>query len=133
MNNKKELNRDIETRDKLIFGRYRPSKYKFGGTCHFDDLDVDNLEKLIEQNFIDLQGKHNLAPTVEEIYAFMKKYPQYTAHGYTVSADRQDYRVSLEGVEKGVPSDSVDEFKDYMELFRHADEMNVGTMYCRFE
>lgn len=63
----------------------------------------------------------------------MVKYPKYEAHGYTVDEDREDYRVSIEGVEKGSPADSVEEFQEYMDLFRLCDKFDETTMYCWFD
>lgn len=128
-----EYNKDIETRDKLIWGRYRPRKYAFGGTISFQGMNVKTLRKLINQNFADPEEKQNFAPSIGEIYDFMCTYPAYTCHGYAVSADRDDYRVSIEGVEKGDKTYSVEEFQDYMKLFSNADELNFNTMYCWFD
>ena len=127
-----ELNKDIETRDKLIWGKYRPRKYNFGGVIPYQGMNVRTLRKLLEQNFADPEERQNNAPTIGEIYNFMKSYPSYTCHGYAVSADRDDYRVSIEGVEKGDKTDSVEEFQSYMKLFGNADEINFNTMYCWF-
>lgn len=129
----KKLNRDIETRDKIIFGSYKDSKYRFGGIRSFRGLDVDTLKILLDQNFIDPEETQNESPTVFEIYSFMEDYPSYTAHGYTVVDSQEDYRVSLEGVEKGEPAYSIEELKDYMSLFRGADEFDESTMYCWFD
>jgi len=130
----KELNRDIETRDKLIYRKYRPNFYtQGGGIRHFTDLDAKTLQELVDMNFADPEDKQNDSPTLGEILEFLKKYPAYTAHGYSVSAERPDYRVSIEGVEKGIPSESVQEFQDYMALFRNADEFSNTTMYCWFD
>lgn len=128
----KELNKDIETRDKIIFGRYRPNKYRYG-TAWFRDMNVKTLRKLLEQNFIDPEETQNESPTVEQIYEFMRRHPEYTCHGYTVAADRADYRVSIEGVEKGSPAANPIEFKDFMDLFGGADEINYRTNYCWFD
>lgn len=129
----KELNKDIVARDKIIFGKYRPSTYKFGGIRHFEGLNVKKLKQLLDLNFADPEETQNFAPTIIEIYEFMKKYPEYTAHGYTVVDTRDDYRVSIEGVEKGNPSDSVEEFQDYMNLFSGMDEFDTSTMRCWFD
>ncbi len=129
----KKLNRDIETRDKIIFGNYKDSKYRFGGTRSFRGLNVDTLKILLDQNFIDPNETQNASPTVFEIYSFMENYPLYTAHGYAVVDTRDDYRISLEGVEKGGPANSVEELKDYMNLFRYADEFDESTMFCWFD
>lgn len=128
-----ELNKDYKRRDSIIFGRYCKELYKFGGIRHFEGLDVIRLKMLLDENFIDPGDRQNLAPSVKEIYEFMKMYPSYKAHGYAVSIDRDDYRVSIEGVEKGSPEDSLKEYIEYMQLFRYADEFNNGTMYCWFD
>lgn len=125
------LNDDQTTRDKIIFGEnYTPEFYD---VMRFDGLTLSQLEKLIEGNFIDLTESQNYAPSIGEIYDFMKKYPEYTAHGYTVHKYRNDYRVSLEGVEKGKPADSLEEMKDFAELFKYADDFNAAEMYCWFD
>ena len=128
-----ELNRDIETRDKILFGKYRPSPYEHGGIRYYNGLTVQKLKILIENNFADPEECQNLAPSIGEIYAFMQKYPEYTAHGYAVSIDRHDYRVSIEGVEKGSTFKSIEEFEDYMNVFRFCDEFNPATMRCWFD
>lgn len=63
----------------------------------------------------------------------MRMYPEYTSHGYAVSDTRDDYRVSIEGVEKGSPATTNNELRDYMGLFGLADEFNGYTMYCWFD
>ena len=129
----KELNKDIATRDKILFGKYRPNTYKFGGIRKFDNLDVETLGKLLEMNFADPEDRQNLAPSIQEIYEFMRKYPKYKAHGYAVSDEREDYRISIEGVEKGEPHESIDEFQDYMNVFRFSDAFDYHTMFCWFD
>lgn len=130
---KRELNKDVSTRDKLIFGKYSPNRYKFGGIQKFENLDVETLGKLIDQNFAEPENRKNLAPSIGEIYDFMLRYPKYKAHGYAVSIDRDDYSISIEGVEKGEPAESVYEFSDYMAVFRYSDVFYHETMYCWFE
>ena len=129
----RNLNKDIETRDKIIYGKYKPSRYKFGGTQSFRGMMVDTLKTLIDQNFADPEECQNDSPTISEFYDFMERYPEYTAHGYTVSDTRDDYRVSIEGVEKGSPASIYDELQDYMALFAGADEFNEYTMWCWFD
>ena len=129
----KELNKDIETRDKIIFGKYREATYKHGGVREFEGMTRDTLKQLLDQDFADPDERQNLSPTIIEIYEFMAKYPEYTAHGYAVSNSRDDYRVSIDGVSKGRQSDSVKEYTDYMTLFRYCDEFNPRTMYCWFD
>lgn len=63
----------------------------------------------------------------------MQRYPKYKAHGYAVSDERDDYRISIEGVEKGEPHESIKEFQDYMDVFRFSDTFDYHTMFCWFE
>ena len=127
------LNRDVQTRDELIFGKYDESKYS-GGIRHFKDMSLSTLEKLVAQNFIDLDEQQNDSPTVQAILGFMRTYPDYTAHGYTVSIEREDYRVSLEGVAKEREADTIEELKGFMNMFRFADDFCTDNeMYCWFD
>lgn len=127
------LNKDEKQRDLIIFGNY-DTKYYPGGVRYFKNLSLDKLEQLIDGNFISLSERQNNAPSVKEIYEFMKQYPGYTAHGYTVSVMRDDYRVSLEGVFKDCGASSMQEFDEFTELFNCADDFLTGTiMYCWFD
>lgn len=129
-----EFNKDIETRDKIIYGRYREKKYKYGGTLHYEGLTVGTMKELMDQKFLDPEERQNSSPTVQEIYDFMCTYPGYTAHGYTVSADRDDYRVSVEGVMKPEQAATPEECQAFLRLFENADELRVeGYMYCWFD
>lgn len=128
-----KLNPDIETRDKIIYpDGYNPNEY-FGGIRHFRFLSVQDLTTLIENGFVDILERQNDAPSIRRIYGFMKEYPQYTAHGYTVDISREDYRISIEGVEKGTPGSSHKEIHDFYELFSTADTYLEDTMYCWFD
>lgn len=129
----KELNKDVRTRNKLIFGEYNEYAYG-GGVRHFENLSLATLEKLVAQGFINLDDQQNDCTTVQAIPGFMRTYPDYTAHGYTVSIDRRDYRVSLEEVAKDREADTPEELKGFIELFRFADDLCVeGEIYCRFD
>ena len=128
------MNKDIETRDKLIFGGYEPGKYG-GGIRRFSGLDAGKLGLLFQQGFIDPGDRQNAAPTAAEMFAFLCRHPGYTAHGYAVEAKRPDHRVSLEGVAKDHGYDSDEELKDFVDLFRSADGFEAGrsSMFCWFD
>ena len=88
----------------------------------------------MELNFIDLEDNQNNSPTVREFIEFMEKYPDYTVMGYTVSIDRDDYRVSLDGIEKRKVVYSEEEVDDFSSLFGDADEFDTGNaMYAWFD
>ena len=67
-----KLNKNKRQRDHIIFGNHSFEAY-MGGVRHFENLSLSKLERLVEFNFIDLDERQNLAPSVREIYDFMKK------------------------------------------------------------
>ncbi len=127
------LNKDIETRDKLIFGKFKRNRYKFNDYISFEKLNLETFKALVDMNYINLNTNYNLAPMVYEIYDFLQKYPKYTIHGYVTSDESEDYGIYINGVEKGEPSESLQEFTDYMAVFRYNDEFEYETMYCWFD
>ena len=127
------LNKNVQQRDEIIFGKYEPSSY-MGGICRFEKLNLATLKQLVEHNFLCLDERQNCCPSVEEILHFMEKYPDYTTHGYAVSIERRDYRVSLEGVEKNSSASSKQEKSDFIKLFKYADEIYTkDKMFCWFD
>ena len=119
----RDLNKDYHKRNQIIFGDDNVDGDNWlGGTRFFSKLSLEQLEELVDNNFIDLQDAQNCSPTVEEFLEFMKEHAQFTAHGYAVSHNRDDYRASLEGIEfKGKVSKNL--MKDFIDLCRHADEI----------
>ena len=128
------LNKDIETRDMLIFGSYEQEKYT-GGIRRFEGLSAQTLGLLLKLGFTDPGDSQNGAPAASEMHAFLCKYPDYTAHGYAVGIDRSDYRVSIEGVVKDHGYDSDRERMDFVRRFRDADELEAGRtrMFCWYD
>lgn len=126
------MNRNHILRDTIIFGKDIPS---YSDICHFNGLSLDQLKQLIDSEFIELDECQNDSPTTQEIYDFMKKYPDYTAHGYVVTINRKDYRTTLEGVEKRSGFDSKQECNEFHKLFKSADELIVDedNIYCWYD
>ena len=127
----KNFNPDIKTRDEIIFGKYEPEDYEMGGIKRFDGLSIDDLQKLLALNFADPNDRQNNAPSIAKIAEFMKKYSCFTAHGYAVADWREDYRVTIEGVECTM-AHSVEEADAFAEMFHDADEFEVSPakMFC---
>lgn len=100
-----ELNKDIANRDKMLFGRYRPNRYKFGNNAKCENIDNNTLHKLIEQNYIDTNDKCGNV-TVGDVLGFLDKYPVYKAHGIAF----ENGAIKIEGVIKGLTNDTVEEF-----------------------
>ena len=127
------MNKDVKTRDEIIFGSYSEKSYG-GGYRSFKKLSLAKLDELVAKDFIDLKDRQNSCPSVKEIMAFIRKYPDYAAHGYAITIDRGDYRVSLEGVVKDSSASSMEELKDFVDMFRFADVFDTdGRMYCWFD
>ena len=126
------LNRNVDVRDRLLFGELNPTEYH-GGIRYFDRLNLATLQELFAKHFIDPNDRQNDAPTAGQFKAFMERYPDYTAHGYAVTLDRNDYRVTLDGVTKGAPADSIDELEDFTTLFKDADSLDTAIMDCWFD
>lgn len=127
---KNTLNTDVKTRDKLIFGKYEPKKYS-GGIRRFEGMTPYTLSSLLHLKFIDPECTQNYSPTVAVFHDFICKYPEYTVHGYAVELERNDYRVSIEGVEKPEGYGSAEELEEFTLLFRKADEFHVGSDFMR--
>ena len=126
-----EYNRDDKRRLEIVFGPGATCDYKTGGTESFVELTIDELKILLDEGFIDPDGRYNEAPTTMDFYAFMERHPDITAHGYLVSPGRDDYRMVIDGLDYlGDPSrefiiDFLDTFKDADEIF-----MDEDGLYC---
>jgi len=92
-----KLNHDDKLRQSIIGIE---ATYKRGGTEQFYNLTLKKLLKLIEYKFVDLDETQNNSPPIREFLELLKKYPDenVTLHGYIVSPERDDYRVSIEGL-----------------------------------
>ena len=67
---------------------------------------------------------------VGEFREFLIQYPKFKAHGYIVTPDREDFRVSLEGLE--VEEDlTTEEILAFSNKFHNADEFTVTNNYAR--
>jgi hypothetical protein len=123
------MNKDIEKRDKILFGSYNPDDY-MGGIKRFDNVTVETLNKLIDEEFLDGDGTQNYSPTVDEFIEFMDEYPNWTAFGYAVSNHRGDYRITVTGIERNEGMTQIDkELEDFVDLARHAEEFDIKG-YC---
>ena len=126
-----------EQREQLVFGcSYDPEKYKMGGVRYFNAMSVDTAKKLLDLNFIDPDDAQNLSPTAQEMINFCDDgTDKWYLHGYVVSPDRDDCRISFEGC--GSSQDlTPQEALDFMRTFRLADDLDceIGChAYCWFD
>ena len=116
------LNPDIRTRDEIIFGNYDPSAY-LGGTCRFNDMDYNTLNTLVSMGFASEDERQNFAPSIGEMLEFASSDPEaYYFDGYAVSANRSDYRVSIDAIHRDAPFADQYEMDAFIDFCSEADE-----------
>ncbi len=123
------FNKDYKTRDQLL-GIQADWTSQSGGIEYIETITIDQLEKLLTDKFIDPNDYQNESPTTRTFYEFMARFPNVSAHGYAVSPERDDYRVTIEGLyvkESDVTSELK---KQFSELCQEADEYyDQGELY----
>ncbi len=126
------MNKDQKLRDSIV-EPYFTSKAYFGGCRSYRYLPVEIMEKLISLDFVNLDERFNDSPKIKVFVEFAKKY-NATFHGYTVSAERKDYRFSVEGIEHNA-SLSKEELIDFINMFKKANTIKVKDdyLYCWFD
>ena len=132
MNYMFNLNADDTLRQNIMGIKAR---YEVGGLEKFSGMTLETLNKLAENNFVDLAHSFNNCPTVNYFKNFMEKYPNegLTAHGYLISPEREDYHVSIEGLEAKSTND--DFISDFIRTFSNADELDseCGKQRCWYD
>jgi hypothetical protein len=95
----------------------------------FSGLSIQKLDQLLAGRFIDPDFSLNNAPTAREFIDFMSAHPQLTAHGIVINPDRQDYRVSIQGLDI-LDSTAVSPMmkKDFQEFCKDADSLFTSNI-----
>jgi hypothetical protein len=68
------------------------------GYGHFRGLPIEKAEQLLAERFLDPDEGQEFSPPALVFLDFMRRFPGVTAHGYLIGPDREDYRVTIEGV-----------------------------------
>ena len=116
------------------------SSYYVGGIRRFNKLSLEQLQQLVKEDFIDTEDCFNRSPTVGDFLKFVNGIKQYVIEnpdftsddfdiyfiGYAVDISRDDYRVTIEGVEYSsrykVDREIMVKFRDFA---KSADELDV--------
>ena len=120
---------DLNTDDELRINIIGLSGDWSGGIERFDGLEAYQLQQLIDENFMTETDRHNSAPENKEILEFLQQYPDFTAGGYAVSPERQDYRISLESISLD-REPTVEEREAFTYMCRYADEFRCDSSGC---
>lgn len=121
------FNKNYEAREQIIFGfgeEYDKKNYP-GGCRNFENMSVETLQRLVDEKFAEPDDCQNCAPTIGELLEYGKSHKGVVFGGYAVSADRDDYRVSIDTVNQTF--DNADELAAFSKAFRDADEFSVTT------
>ena len=119
----------FDDRDRIMCRFIKGDRAEFwGGVEHYSGLDVHTLMELVDKGYADEKDAQNSAPTIREIMIAMLGNPGLTAHGYWVSRERDDARISVEGVEGPLKP-------EFLPMFKHADDLQYDgeTIYCWFD
>ena len=105
------------------------AKNFFGGCARFVGMTYKTLKTLVDKGYADPADNTNGSTTLGEYLEFMKEHPRFKAHGYVISNDRDDRRITVEGIE--AESVTIKEMVAFTDLDRMADEFEATQSYCR--
>jgi len=99
-----------------------------GDIVRYEGLELDTLRELVEKGYADPMDRQNSAPNIKEFIELMQANPGLTAHGYVVSRQRDDARISIEGVEGPLRPEC-------LHMLSRADEIEYDgeTVYCWYD
>ena len=101
-----------------------------GSGCRsFKGLILKALERLSRMGLAD-EGPWNNCPGNASFLWFMRRHPSWTAHGYAVSPEREDVRITIEGLEKSGRV-GARERAEFREGLGRADEFEASARYAR--
>lgn len=116
------VNKDIYRRDSLLADLADEDRdLRF---YRFDGMAPEVLELIISEGFANADDQHGDCLTNKEILEFLKENSSFTAHGYAVGIHRDDYRVSIEGVEATGHLDA-NQVSNFAKAFEGASEFEL--------
>ena len=119
-------NRNVDQRDMYLFNEPFISDDYFGGIKHFDALNANDIEWLMQNGFLDANEGQNKSPSTIEFLEFLKKYTHYVAFGYAVSPDRFDYGITITGIKSAKTANDKIEMGDFAKFGKNADEFRIA-------
>lgn len=125
-----------DQRDEIVFGEIYNQKKYCGGLRRFDELTLEQIDRLEDLDILNMDDAQNESPTTGEIVDFLRERESdgWYVHGYCISPERSDFRITFEGVGKKTPPSRRD-LIDFTRMFRNADDFNVDDegLYCWYD
>lgn len=105
-----------------------------GGIRYFEGLPLNVLEKLVNHKLVETELWNSCDGVAKLFLPFLRRNPGFTAHGYAISPEQKDCRITIEGVEReGFFTKA--ELADFALTFAGADELVIdydsGSNYLR--
>lgn len=131
-------NFDANEREQIVFHRdYDPKPYQQGcGIVRFKNVPLSDIKTLVEKGYLNPDEEMDRGARAQDFINFVEEHgPEYwTFHGYVVSPDRFDKRVTIEGI-KSQGYLIKDDLIDFLFEFRMADELDFedGIAYCWYD
>lgn len=117
-----------------IMNKFVPERYMgygwSGGIKHYENLDYDTLKYLIEKGYANKDDCQNSCPSIGTIFEVMERNPGLTAHGYFVERERDDDRISIEGVDGPCSKEDAKIFEDADDYIYDYED---GELYCWYD
>lgn len=121
---------NFELRDELVRPYILDGEIGGCGISRLKGVPLNVLEKLIVHGFVRL-GEWNSCAGVQNLFLpFLLRHPDFTAHGYAVSKERQDSRIVIEGIECDAPM-TMETVIDFANTFHRADEFSLSSSRAR--
>ena len=129
------MNNNYKKRDEIIFGNYNANRYSCGG-CARADVSYVQMKKLVDEDYISLDENQNDSPTTEDFMNAIQGYENnVTFEIYAIEPEREDYRVTIDGISIHFSDKDKDALSFFVEQWRYADEFNIyeqnGEYYIR--
>lgn len=99
-----------------------------GAIFLFIGLTYQQARYLVNRGWLKLNERYNDSPRAVDFIQFIKNNKAFRAQGYIVPKSRPDTRITLDGIH-AVEEISSTIYREYVKLFRKADEFDVNYPY----
>ena len=118
------MNKDYTRRDTLICGEGK-HPYYIGG-CYDFYCDWKTLNNLVKEGFADPNECQNDSPSIKEFLELTEGLKGIKFKAYAVSPERQDYRITVDGIEASIYEAYGDDIAKLVQVCHEADEFDFS-------